>query len=204
MAQLNKDIKSIDSWLEQAYSDELEEGIDFVPLSQFTKPYISMDHAADREPKGENLEREVGRVFGILGHHLGELNRIKGAKKPAALKYRQLKAAISKLSTDAEKAGIKFDICTEPVEDDTTIIEEPNADSSLPVTEGVMEGGDEHEVEIPGYGKLTLGQIKAKIKNYTVLIHEAALQEKWSQVQYYAYGNGVLKGLIETIISCTP
>ena len=124
MAQLNNNKKAIDSWLEEQY-DALDEGVELVPLSQFTQPYISNEKAPTHKNNSAELEREVGRVFGILGHHLGELNRIKGAKKPASLKYRQLKAAIAKLSIDAEKAGIKFEITSEPVGEDETIIEEP-------------------------------------------------------------------------------
>ena len=129
MAQLTNRDRNLDAWLEEQY-DALEEGVELVPLSQFTKPYISEKAPTSKESgNSAELEREVGRVFGILGHHIGELNRIKGVKKPASLKYRQLKAAIAKLSIDAEKAGIKFEITSEPVGEDETIIEEPVTES---------------------------------------------------------------------------
>ena len=51
-----------------------------------------------------------------------------------------------------------------------------------------------------GYGMLRLSQIKWKVKEYTRELNERAQKEDWRNAAYFAYSNGVLKVLIETIL----
>ena len=141
MAQLTNKDKNLDSWLEEQYSDQYKGDFDLVKMPMnFTEPYVPMDKAADSKSPAANLEREVGKVFGILGHHIGKLDSIRGAKRPAQKKYRQLKSAILELVKDARAAGITIDICEEPtvVEDDSALVEEP-------VTEGIDHSDDDDD-----------------------------------------------------------
>ena len=139
MAQLTNNSKDIDSWLEIQYADSTEnttlevvtETHEFEAI-QFSKPYVSMDHAASHQEPVTNLEREVGRVFGILGNHINKLNKAKSAKKPASKKYAEMKRLITELTKDAEAAGIKLDLSyPEEVAEDETIIEEPKEDLAI-------------------------------------------------------------------------
>jgi starvation-inducible DNA-binding protein len=55
------------------------------------------------------------------------------------------------------------------------------------------------EVLVHGYGRLGLNQVKQKVKSYTDDVKRFADSENWGNCAWFAYKNGVLQALLETI-----
>jgi hypothetical protein len=60
-------------------------------------------------------------------------------------------------------------------------------------------GNDNAEVHVPGYGVMSLGSVKRKIQDYARAIANEAAKNNYTGIAHYAYGNGVLKAMIETV-----
>jgi hypothetical protein len=58
---------------------------------------------------------------------------------------------------------------------------------------------EDPELHVQGYGILKASQIRKKIQDYSNEIAARAAKGDWRSVGHFAYGNGVLKALIETI-----
>lgn len=136
MAQLHNN--KLDNFLEQQY-DVVEEEFTLFPISSsMPAPEASITPEDTFLPSTnsdyDDVQREVGRVFGVLGHHISKLHNIKSAKKPANVKYKALKAAIKDLVAEAEKAGIKLDI--------QAIVKDPlpdNSEEEVTITDDLTE-----------------------------------------------------------------
>jgi hypothetical protein len=133
MAQLHNN--KLDRFLEQQY-DAVEEEFTLFPIpSSGPAPEASITPEDTFSPSTksdyDDVQREVGRVFGVLGHHISKLHNIKSAKKPANAKYKALKAAIKDLVAEAEKHGIKLDIQAST----TTALQEPEEEVVIDETE---------------------------------------------------------------------
>lgn len=149
-------------WMDIQYSNSEEEingdtlQVVEEDISTFTEPFIPNDRVPFSTHPHMDVEREVGRVFGILGHHINKLNIAKSAKRPAAKKYRELKNLITELTRDAKAAGIKVELeyPEEVIEDETNITESlVDSQAILPLVQELILGlSMSHEERLEHYG----------------------------------------------------